>query len=65
MVVWLCERRGWKEKEIELPKLHKQIFTQNEKKIKKWNPKHYNWKGKMKEISFTSSGFAGWPVAAG
>ena len=59
MVVWLCEHGGGKEKEIERPKLHKQIFTQKEKKIKKLNPKKYNWKGKKKEISFTDSGFAG------
>ena len=54
-----------KEKEIEPPKLHKQTLTQKEKKIKKENPKYYNWKGKTQEISFTSSGFAGWPVVAG
>ena len=30
-----CEHRGGKEKEIEQPKLRKQIFTQKEKNIKK------------------------------
>ena len=31
----VCEHWVGKEKEIEWPKLHKQIFTQKEKKIKK------------------------------
>ena len=31
----MCEHWVGKEKEIEWPKLHKQIFTQKEKKIKK------------------------------
>ena len=31
----MCEHQGGKEKEIEWPKLHEQIFTQKEKKIKK------------------------------
>ena len=35
MVAWLCEHEGGKEKEIKQPKLHKQIFTQKEKKVKK------------------------------
>ena len=35
MVAWLFEHGGGKEKEIKQPKLHKQIFTQKEKKVKK------------------------------
>ena len=31
----MCEHWGGKEKEFEWPKLHKQIFTQKKKKIKK------------------------------